>query len=286
MNVSAARQQQQTSAESSQGQEYHFDGKLLQLSFTAPTPASRSNSSCIHPRTSIHPRFSSRLPTLHFFSPSPPTLTALSPRHCLPPVFSSTFAPCPFTKPVGFCSRYTRLLSMGNRWRNSPIWHATRPKCGRCGSELRSAQCATLFSSYFITALTVPFLFNPMRSLVDSYQPLISSITSTFQTRMSSANYVLSSSPGGINHGRAKCVVRRPELENFSRRETISTRQTSTFPVRRLSRRSSSSLLKPHFSYGICDIYPPGCLTVRFTISFPSRNLRCCCDKGNRRPHT
>jgi hypothetical protein len=46
---------------------------------------------------------------------------------------------------------------MGNRWRNSPIRHATWPKRGRCGSELCSAQRATLFSSCFFLALTVPF---------------------------------------------------------------------------------------------------------------------------------
>jgi hypothetical protein len=215
-------------------QDKDFHGKLLQFSFPASTPAPRSNPSRIHPRTSIHPRLSPRLSTLRFFSPSSPTFTALSSWFCLPPVLSSTFTPRPFTKPVGSHPRYTGLLCVGNRWRNSPIWHATWSKCGRSGSELRSAQCTTLFSSCFNSALTI-FLFNPTRRSVDSYQSLISSTTSTFQIHMSSASCVSSSSLGGINHGRAKCVGQRPEVANFSHREMTSTRQTSTSPVPHLS---------------------------------------------------
>src|SRR6266850_408690 len=110
-------------------------------------------------------------------------------------------------------------------------------------AKTRSLRVRVMFSAmcHFVLFLfhsrsDRPFLFNPMRSSVDSFQSLISSITSMFQIRMSSANYVSSYSPGGINPGRAKCVVRRQELENFSHRETISTRQISIFPVgRRLS---------------------------------------------------
>jgi len=69
-------------------------------------------------------------------------------------------------------------------------------------------------------------------SLVDSYQSLISNTTSMSQILMSFANSVSSCFLGGINRGHVKCVVQRQASVNFSHRETISTHQTFTSPVR------------------------------------------------------
>lgn len=131
------RDQQPPKSWQQQGKTSH--GQLLQFSLPAPIAAPRSNSPSIHPRTSIDPCLPPGLPTLRLLSPGSPAITALSPWHCLPPFSSSTFTSLSLTKPVSSCSWYTRLLCMGNRWRNCPIWHATRSKCGRCRSELRSA---------------------------------------------------------------------------------------------------------------------------------------------------
>ena len=92
-------------------------------------------------------------------------------------------------------------------------------------------------------------------SLVDSYQSLISSTTSMSQILMLSANLVSSCSLGGIDHGHAKCVVQRQASVNFNHRETISTPQTFTFPVRHppyivsLLARSDISLVMAFVTY-------------------------------------
>src|SRR6266852_6651914 len=93
-----------------------------------------------------------------------------------------------------------------------------------------SKMCCFVF--FFLQPHSDRLFLKSRRSLVGSYQSLISSTTTMSQILMSSANAVSSCFLGGIDHGHAKCVVQRQALVNFSQRETISMRQTFTSPVR------------------------------------------------------
>jgi YIF1 len=119
--------------------------------FPASTSTSRSNPPYFYPRTSIDPGFPSRLPALRIFSLSSSKLSSLFPCPSLSSISSSAPTSRTFTKPAFNFSQHTRLLCVGYRWSHSPIRHATRPKCGRGGTELRSTQCVSSvsMSSFF-----------------------------------------------------------------------------------------------------------------------------------------
>src|SRR5216683_7180747 len=166
-----------------------FHGKLLQFSFPASTQGyQRYASSPPAPQPSQHFPHASAYPQFsHQPSPLVPLQNQSAPTHGIPD-FSAWGID-------GATAQFGMQLGQN---------------AVAAGQSYVQRNVLLLFSSCFNPALTI-FLFNSTRRSVDSYQSLISSTTSTFQIHMSSASCVSSSSLGGINHGRAKCVGQRPE---------------------------------------------------------------------------
>ena len=176
---------------------------------------------------------------------------------------------------------------MGNRWRNSPIWHATWPKCGRSGSELRSAQCTT-FVLFLFQSRPADHISFQLNAQIGGLIP-ITHLKHHFNV---SNSYVIRKLRLVVFPWRHKPWTRKMRRSETGSGEFQPPRDDLNAPdlyipgAPSLLRHVSSILLRHLSSYGFCDLYTPGCLTVGSAISFSPRNFRRCCDQGNRRPHT